>query len=182
MDKYQWSPLAISLIALVGCIGLTNGRAADKSAHPQPAAVQQTESHKAPAFTDTNSKHIYLRHRGTGEYLSVSASGVTCATEPGDAGLWKARYNGEFTPDGDMLIFSVFAAKSLSTDDQGNLNVNQSSPDRWAHWFRHAGPLGVQVISLELKNGHIRLEEQGQVKAVVFGRDLRSQWDMIQLD
>ncbi|MHC4206976.1 MAG: M56 family metallopeptidase [Planctomycetota bacterium] len=186
-ETYRYSPLAIVLVGLLGYIGLTNRLSLDRIAQAQPGVIQPAESYALPedsaaAHEYANVKRIHLRHLETGQYLTVSGNSVSCDAEPGETGLWEARYDDEFTPEGDMLIYSVSRGTFLSTDSQGNLALNQVAPDEWARWFRKAGPLGVQVISQELKNGYLRLDEQGQVKTVVFGRDLRSQWDMIQLD
>lgn len=181
-DRYRWSPLAVALVGLVGCIGLTNGRVLDRDMVSVPPVAQPAELHEVPAPTCTNSKRLHIRHQESGQYLVTRDRGLVCDTEPGAAGLWEARFNGEFTADGEMFLYSVSANRYLSTDGQGNLTVDQLNPEPSARWFRQSGPLGVQVISRELKNAYIRLSEQDQVNAVVFGRDLRSQWDLVQLE
>jgi len=182
---YQWSPLAMVLVGLVGCVGLTDRFAGDGAAQAQPEVIQSAELYEAPealALENRNIKRIYIRHLQSGQYLVANGSSVVCAPEPGEAGLWEAQFDGRFTPNGDMLIFSVSTGRYLSTDAQGNLTVDPLSPNPWARWGRQAGPLGVQVISQEFKHGYLRLDEQGQVSAVPFGRDLASQWDIVQLD
>jgi hypothetical protein len=185
-ETYQWSPLALVLVVLVGCIGLTNGRAGDPRAEAQPAAVQPSERHEAPEALATahgfsNTMRIYIRHHQMDKYLVANGRSVASADEPGETGFWEARFNGEFTPDGPMLIYSIAQGMYLGIDDQGNLTVNQRTPDKWAHWYRKAGPLGVQLISQALEHGYLRLEEEGRVNVVQMGRDLPSQWDVMQL-
>ena len=193
-DTYRWSPLAIVIVAGLACIGLTNGCINDQThaaPHQSPETNAEVAQIESPGLTRTlpalnhsnNTKRIYIRHIETDRYLVSNGVNVTCdAGQPGEAGLWEAHYSGEFTPDGDMTISSVASGKYLSTDDQGNLTVDQRAHDPRARWIRQAGPLGVQVISKAFKHGYLRLNEQGQVSAVAFGRDLRSQWDVVQLD
>ncbi len=186
-EAYRCSPLAIGLVGLLGCVGLTNGCTVDGPAQALPEVVQPTESYALPEASATapayaNIKRIHIRHHETGQYLIAGGDSVACDTEPGETGLWEARLDGDLTPTGDMLIYSVSQGTYLSSDDQGNLALNQLAPDEWARWIRKSGPLGVQVISQEFKDGYLRMDEQGQVNAVRMGRDIRSQWDIIQLD
>jgi len=187
-ENYQWSPLALALVGLVACIGLTDGRAVDRPAQAPPEPVQPVELYEAseapaaaPAYA--NIMKIYIRHRQTGKFLVAASDGVTCdADVPGDAGLWEVQLDNGFSyPNGDMLLYSVSAGKYLSSDDQGNLAFSQSEPDAWARWTRRSSVLGVQVISQKLRNAYVRLGEQGQVRAVGGGRGMPSQWDFMQL-
>jgi beta-lactamase regulating signal transducer with metallopeptidase domain len=182
-ETYQWSPLALVLVGIVGCTGLTNGRAVDRpgKAQVQPPELHQPSEAPATAHGFPNIMRIYIRHHQMDKYLVANGRSVVSADEPGETGLWEARFNGEFTPDGAMLIYSVSLGMYLGIDDQGNLAVNQRTPDKWAHWSRKAGPLGAQVKSQEFQHGYLRLEEQGQVSVVQMGRDLPSQWDIMQL-
>jgi beta-lactamase regulating signal transducer with metallopeptidase domain len=186
---YRCSPLAIGLVGLLGCIGLTNGRTVDRPAQTRPEVVQPAESYALPEDSATaheyaNIKRIHIRHLETGQYLIANDNSVDCDSEPGELGLWEARFDGSIGlgHGGDVLLYSVSEVKYLTSDEQGNLVLSQLGPDARAYWIVQAGPLGVQVISQEFKNGYLRMDEQGQVRAVGFGRDLRSQWDIIQLD
>ncbi|UCC99631.1 MAG: hypothetical protein JSW66_07040, partial [Phycisphaerales bacterium] len=187
-QTYRWSPVAIVLIGLLGVIGLTNRLTADRLAQARPEVVRPTEPDVLPEVSATaheyaNLKRIHIRHLETGQYLIANGNGVDCDTEPGEAGLWEARYDGDhgLGHGGDVLLYSVSEAKYLKSDKQGNLVLGQLSRDAWAYWIVHASPLGVQVISQEFEHGYLRADEQGRVKAVAFGRGLPSQWDIIQL-
>jgi beta-lactamase regulating signal transducer with metallopeptidase domain len=186
-----WSLSGKTLVCVLVCIALTDGFVADPGGGT-PDRHQETpvkagmpnDSAESPELTHgfSQTKRIYIRHHQQDKYLIADSLTVSSAAEPGDAGLWEARYDGEFTPDGEMLIYSVSKGKYLSTDDQGNLTADQLVPCPQACWFRQAGPLGVQVISQAFKHGYLRLEEQGQASVVQMGRDLPSQWDIMQLD
>jgi hypothetical protein len=178
-ESYKWSPLALLLVGLVGCLGLTNGRAVTQAEIVQPTEL--VASPPAPAYT--NIKRIHIRHQETGQYLVANGPGVACAAEPGAAGLWEARFDGSLGHGGDVLLYSVSMGRYLTSDKQGDLGLSQRDPDAWAYWIVRAdSPLGVQVISQAFTHGYLRLEEQGQVSVVQMGRDLPSQWDIMQLD
>jgi len=189
-QTYRYSPLAIGLVGLLCCIGLTNRRTVERPVQAQPEVVRPAESHALPETSATiteytNTRRIHIRHIETDRYLIADGDGVDCDSEPGDAGLWEARWaNGSvgLGHGGNVLLYSVSKAKYLTSDEQGNLALSRLDPDAWSYWIVNANPLGVQLISQELKQGYIRMDEQAQVKAVVWGRDLRSQWDIIQLD
>lgn len=189
-ETYRYSPLAIVIIGILGYIGLTDRLNTEQIAHARPKEVRSTVPRALPVASDTvdeypNVQRIYIRHLETGQYLIASGNIVDCDSKPGEAGLWEARwFDGSISlgHGGDVLLYSVSESKYLKSDEQGNLTLSQLAPDVWAYWIVHANPLGVQVISQEFESGYLRMEEQGQVKAVTFGRDLRSQWDIIQLD
>jgi beta-lactamase regulating signal transducer with metallopeptidase domain len=173
-EAYRWSPLMIALIGCLACVALTNGR----------AVVPPSETPEALALENqhTNIVRVHIRHKETGQYLVANGDTVTCdAAEPGDRGLWEARFDGSLGHTGTVLFYSVATGRYLTTDAQGSLAVAQSVPEEPACWIVRAGPLGVQVISKEFKWRYIRLDEDGQVRAPEWGRDLRSQWDVIQL-
>ena len=177
-ETYRWSPLVITLIGCLACVALTNGRAVVRPSETPP---------EAPALEDefTNIIRVHFRHKETGQYLVANGDTVTCdAAEPGDQGLWEARFDGSagLGHGGDVFFYSVSNGTYLTSDAEGNLAAARSVPDESACWIVHAGPLGVQMISKEFKWRYVRLEEDGQVRAIEWGRDLRSQWDVIQLD
>jgi hypothetical protein len=180
-DRYQWSGLAVILVASVAGIGLTNGRTSDS---PVPGATGASQgvgpivSLRTSAYSST--KKIYIRHLKLDKYLVADGTTVACASDPGDAGLWEARYDGEFTPNGPMLIYSVSQGKYLSTDSQGRFHVTQDSPDQWARWFRKAGPLGVEVMSQGLAGAYLYLEAS-QLK-LAYAKGVPSRWDIMQLE
>ncbi len=193
-EAYRWSPLALGLIGCLAVIGLTNGCKSDQAATTLAQSIDpaiEVESPVSSGFTETpagphlytHTKRIHIRHMETGKYLVSNGGNVQCnADKPGEAGLWEAHYTGEFTPDGDMMIFSVPSGRYLSTSDQGHLTVDQRISNPRTRWIRQAGPLGVKVISKSYEHGYLRLDEQGQIQAVQMGRDHRAYWDIVQLD
>lgn len=184
-DGYRWSPLMVALIGCLACVVLTDGRAAVRSSAASVREMGKAiESYESPTMLREypNIMRIHIRHRETDKYLIANGDRVTCdAGQPGEAGLWEARFDGEFGPQGEMLLYSVATGKYLTTDAQGNLAIDQLTPDDAARWIRRSGPLGVQVISKEFEWRYVRLDEDGQVRAPQWGRDLRSQWDIMQL-
>ena len=177
-QAYRWSPLTIALVACLACVALTNGRAA------VPPSVTPPET---PALENefTNIVRVHIRHKETGKYLIADGDTVTCdAAEPGDQGLWEARFDGSvgLGHGGDVLFYSVATGRYLTTDAQGTLAADQSDPDASALWIVLARPLGVWIVSREFKNGYLSLDEQGQVNTWWWGSDIRSYWDIIQLD
>jgi bla regulator protein BlaR1 len=185
-ERYRHTPLAILLVGMIGYIGLTNGRTLDRQTQARPEVVQPAVSNALPngpvtARGYSNIQRIHIRHLKTGQYLLASGNSVVCDSEPGEAGLWEARFDGSLGFGGDVLIYSVSEDKYLKSDEQGNLMLSKTDQDPWAYWIVHTSPQGVQLISQEFKDGYLSLDDQGQVKAVVFGRDHIGQWDIVQL-
>lgn len=194
---YGWSPLAGLLVAVVVCTGLTDGHVVGKGSRaavrpPETArldandAVESTEPAAAPAAHEGGHASIirvHIRHRETGKYLAVDGDRVTCdADEPGEAGTWEARFDGDLGGgDEPVLFYSLAAGRYLTTDTQGNLAVDRVDADAWASWIVRAGPQGVWVVSCEFRNAYLSLNEQGEVQAVPFNRDARGCWDIDQI-
>ena len=130
-----------------------------------------------------NIVRIYIHHRETGKYLVARGETVTCAADmPGEAGLWEARFDGDFGERGQVVFFySCATGKYLTSDEQGNLAVDALNADDAACWSVVARPGGNWIISRTFKDGYLRLDEQGPVSAVNFGRDSRGCWDIDQL-
>ena len=118
-----------------------------------------------------------------GRRRSVTCSAVRCdADEPGEAGLWEARFDEDLgNGDDRVFLYSTATNRYLTCDEQGSLAVDRADPDEAGRWIVWSGPQGVWVISDTYKDGYIRLDEQGQVRAVNFGRDARSYWDVQQV-
>jgi bla regulator protein BlaR1 len=181
-ETNRCSPLAIGLIGLLGCIGLTSGRTVDRPVQAQPELIRPTESNALPQATAheyENIKRIYIYHLETHQYLIAAGNSVDYGPEPGIAGLWEAHFNGHHNRD--VLLYSVSEGKYLKTDEHGNLMLSQLGPDAWAYWIIHSDSLGVKVISHAFEHGYLCIDEKGQAKVVLFGRD-RGQWEIIQLD
>lgn len=173
---YHRSPLAIALVGVLAWTGLTNGiTAADKPVAYAPAKAVPTTHQDKHAFIE----RLYIRNRETGKYLVADGDRVACdANEPGDAGLWEARFNDNFGHGDPVFFYSVSNLKYLRSDGQGNLAADRPDPDDDARWIVWARPQGVWVISEKFKDGYLRLDEQGFVSAVNFGRDSRGYWDI----
>jgi len=197
-ETYRWSPLTIVLVGCLAWAGLTNGRADDKGRRPavrSPEAaplevdkpIESREPGDAPATAYkeeyANIVRIHIRHRQTGRYLVANGGTVSCdATDPGDTGLWEARFDGSLGHSDDVFLFSVATGKYLTTDAQGNLATDQLEPNARAYWNVRSGPMGIWVKSREFKNTYVSLDEQDQVKAAWFNRDERGCWDIDQLE
>jgi bla regulator protein BlaR1 len=195
---YGWSPLAGLLVALVACTGLTDGHVVGEGSR---AAVRPPETARLDADDPVESTEpaavlvahegghaniirVHIRHRETGKYLAIDGDRVTCdADEPEEAGTWEARFNGNLGHgDEPVSLYSLAAGLYLTTDTQGNLAVDQLIPDEGARWIVQARPEGVWIVSDDFQDQYLRLNEEAQVKAEEWGRDVRSYWDVVQLE
>jgi beta-lactamase regulating signal transducer with metallopeptidase domain len=174
-QTYHRSPLAMALVGVLACAGLTDGLAAGGTWDDLARRDLPTTHQDQHAFIE----RLYIRNRETGEYLVVKGDEVVCeATRPGLAGLWEVRFDINLGHGDPVFFYSAAANKYLTSDDHGNLAVDRADPDDDARWIVWARPQGAWVISEKFKDGYLRQDEQGRVRAVVFGRDTRSYWDV----
>jgi beta-lactamase regulating signal transducer with metallopeptidase domain len=183
-QTYRYTPAAVGLLVVLVCIGLTNGRTLDRIAQGRPEAGRQAESNALPQASATTYEYrniwrIYIYHLETAQYLIAAGNSVDYGPEPGTAGLWEAHFNGKH--DRDVLLYSVSEGKYLRTDEQGNLKLSQLGPDAWAYWIMDSNPLGVYVISHAFEYGYLGINEKGEAKVALFGRD-QGRWEIVQLD
>ena len=59
--------------------------------------------------------------------------------------------------------------------------VSRSEPEATGRWIVWARPQGTWLISDAFPSGYLRLDEQGHVDVVNYGRDERSYWDVEQI-
>lgn len=173
------SHLTIVLVVCLAGLGLTNGLTAN-GPRPQGSAAAVSP---APLDQHANVIRIHIRNQITGQYLAADGDRVTCAaSEPGEAGVWEARFDDDLgNPDHRVFFYSVAAEKYLTSDDQGRLALDRSDPDEAGRWIVWARPQGAWVVSDIFEDGYLRLDEQGRVRAEVFGRDERSYWSIDQI-
>ena len=184
---YRWSPLAIVLIGCLTCVALTNSRAVSPPLREavEPVVVDWDEYAREDFPTTHQDRHANIqraciRNLHTGKYLVVTGDTVTCdANEPGEAGLWEYRFDEIANrPDSTVYFYSVPAQKYLTSDEHGNLALDATGPVKAASWAAYPWPAGVRIISHGFKNGHLRVDERGHVKAAYFHRDSRAHWDI----
>lgn len=175
----RWPGAVIVLMACLACVGLTEGLTPEPPGSHGPDRVLPTTHQDDHA----NIIRVYIRHEETGKYLVADGARVCCdADEPGEAGLWEARFDEDLgNPNHRAFLYSTAANRYLTCDEQGNLALDRPGPDRAGRWIVWARPQGVWVISDTYKDGYLRLDEQGRVRAVSFGRDARSYWDVRQV-
>ena len=193
---YRWSPLAIVLVGALACAGLTDERTVHKGLRAAASSPEtaRSDAEKAAGSPDprvapmahegnyANIIRVHIRHKETGKYLVTDGDGVACdANEPGDAGLWEARFDGSLGHNGNVCFYSVATGRYLTTDAQGNLATTESEPNAWARWIVRTGPWGVWVVSREFKDAYLSLDRQGRAKAMVFNRDAQGTWDIDQI-
>ena len=186
-ETYRWSPLAIVLLGLLSCVGLTDGLIGDG----KPSAALGSRAVSGPgdvlASADAgeyaNIVRVYIRNKETGMYLVADGDRVTCdAAGPGEAGLWEARFSGNLGHGGDVFLHSVAGGAYLTSDEHGDTSLHQRTADESARWIVLARPQGVWIVSQEFKWRYLRPDEGGQVRTPKFGRDIRSYWDVIQIE
>lgn len=78
-------------------------------------------------------------------------------------------------------MYSTAANRYLTCDERGNPALDRLGPDPAGRWIVWARPQGVWIISEAFEDGYLRLDGRGQVRAVDFGRDARSFWDVDQV-
>jgi len=110
-ETYRRSPLAIVLVGLLACTGLTNGLPVYKFPVYGPARDVPTTHQDKHANID----RIVIRHKETAKHLVVHGQTLACDTNtPGDAGLWEARFDEDFGDRDDIVyLYSVAACKYL---------------------------------------------------------------------
>ncbi|MBN2132797.1 MAG: M56 family metallopeptidase [Sedimentisphaerales bacterium] len=156
---YRRSRFALVLLAVLALIGLTNGRAVDRLADstPSPPATvagetvviaeaegaEETQSTLVQEVRSTlhHDKHgniirIHIRHKESGKYLVTDGTRITCnADEPGEAGLWEARFDDDLGfPQFIVFFYSVAAGGYLTSDERGNLAIRRTGPDDATRW------------------------------------------------
>jgi len=175
----RWPGAAIVLMACLACVGLTEGLT------PEPPGSQGPDRVLPTTHQDghTSIIRVYIRHERTGKYLVADGATVRCdAGEPGEAGLWEARFDEDLgNPNHRVFLYSVAANRYLTCDERGSLALDRADPDEGGRWIVWSRPQGVWLISDTYEDGYVRLDEQGQVRAVDFGRDARSYWDVQQV-
>lgn len=119
-----------------------------------------------------------IRNMLTGKFLVVDGERAICdADEPGEAGLWEARFDVDpSTAEGAVYLYSVAARRYLTSDEAGKLAVDAEGPTEAARWSTCPRPQGLWWISQYCPDGYLRAEQNGQVRAVPGGRDAPSYW------
>ncbi len=114
--------------------------------------------------------------------LLAEGQRVICGfDEPGDAGLWEARFDDDFgAPEGIVYFYSVAARKYLTSDQEGNLAVNGEEPNETARWVVAARTEGVRVTPCQFPYSYLRLWRQNGAKAI-YGTAPWIGWDIDQL-
>ncbi|MBN1507050.1 MAG: M56 family metallopeptidase [Sedimentisphaerales bacterium] len=186
-ETFRWSPLAVLILALLACTGLTDGHADSytPSGPGESAAVTWDAYARSDLPTTHQDKHAniqraWIRSRLTGAYLVVEGEKVVCnAAEPSEAGLWEYRFDVVSNrPETAVYLYSVAARKYLTSDKQGDLAVNANEPDERARWGVWPDSPGVWVMSRFFDGGFLHLNEAGHVKAEFWNRDAASYWDI----
>ncbi|MBP7053351.1 MAG: hypothetical protein KBE65_20270 [Phycisphaerae bacterium] len=183
-EHYRWSLPAIALAIGLACTGLTDAL----PARTVPPPLNPWEAYARGNFRTTHQdKHANIRrgciiNRETGKYLVVDGETVTCADEPGEAGLWEYRYDEDFGKETDIVFFySVAARKYLTCDSEGNLAVNCPDPDEAARWSGISEPRGVWIRPDMFKDKHLFVNDKGRVAGHHWNSDGRSWWDTHQV-
>jgi beta-lactamase regulating signal transducer with metallopeptidase domain len=177
-ETYRWSPLALVLVGVVACAALTDrptGRKAEVDGPARDVPTTHQDRHG-------NIVRIHLRHRDSGKYLLADGDRVVCGfDEPGDAGLWEARFDDDLgNPDDTVYFYSVAARKYLTSDQEGNLAVDGLEPDETARWIVRARTDGARITPCQFPHSYLRLCRQGGAKAV-HGTAPWIGWDIDQL-
>jgi hypothetical protein len=177
-DAYRWSPLALALLVVLACAALTDrfttgGAPACEAARDLPTTHQDQHG---------NIIRIHIRHRDSSKYLLADGERVTCGfDEPGDAGLWEARFDDDLGSPGDIVYFySVGARKYLTSDEEGNLAVNGREPNETARWMVVARTDGARISPCRRPHSYLRPCSPSTAKAV-YGTAPWIGWDIDQL-
>lgn len=175
----RWPGAAIALMTCLACVGLTEGLT------PEPPGLHGPDRVLPTTHQDDHANiiRVYIRHEETGKYLTADGATVRCdADEPGEAGLWEARFDQDLgNPNHRVFLYSTAANRYLTCDERGNPALDRLGPDPAGRWIVWARPQGVWIISEAFEDGYLRLDGRGQVRAVDFGRDARSFWDVDQV-
>jgi len=172
------SPLAVVLIGLLACTGLTDGLPVHKVPVYGPARDVPTTHQDKHA----NIVRIHIRHTDTGKHLVVHRDGVTCdSNTPGDAGLWEARFDDDFASRDQIVYFySVAMCKYLTWDKEGNLAVNGLEPNEAARWCVVPRTDGARISPYPFAHFYLRPDGYGGAKAE-YGTGPSSGWEIDQL-
>ena len=183
-ETSHWPPLAICLLAVLACTGLTDTHKPQAYGElPQTASEQPEVPIAPPAKTYAHAIRVQMRHLETDLYLVTDGHAVTCdASDPGNAGLWEARFNGSLGHGGDVLLYSVTHDGYLTCDSEGHLTLSHVPLTTGSNWIVLARPQGVWIISEDHAHYYLRSDNQSPVNAAAMGRDEFSYWDVIQLD
>lgn len=185
--KYRGSPLTVAFAMSLVCLALwvpfagsqALGGAMEAAIVPWDVRARR-DVPTTHSDQHANIQRACIRNRMTEKFLVVEADRIACnADEPGDAGLWEIRFDAvSNTAESAMYLYSVPARKYLVCDEQGNLALDAREPAPSAAWGTYPRPQGVWLISQYAKDGYLRLTDQGAVRAVHFGRDEFSYWDV----
>lgn len=175
-DTYRFSILPLLLLIALACAGLT-GRVTAELDWDHYARGDFPTTHQ-DEHLNINRACIY--NELTNQYLVVRGRTVTCdADEPGLAGLWEFRFDvASNEPDVPVYFYSVPAQRYLTCDSQGNLGLDATEPCEAARWGTHPRPNGVWVISHNLEDGYLHLNDADRAEVQVMGRDHSSYWDI----
>ena len=170
---YRLSPPVLVLMALLAGTGLTDALPVYRLPVYEPAKDVPTTHQNQHA----NIVRIHIRHSDTGQYLVMDGDRVACEpNEPGDAGLWEARYEEGFG-DRDQVVYfySVAVCKYLTSDGEGNLAADGLEPNDNARWIVWARPDGAWIMPYPFRHLYLRPGKQGQVTAA-YGTDPANLW------
>lgn len=184
-DAYRGSWPAVMLVAVLACVGLTDGLGRDRDSGSGPSVATWDDYARSDLSTRHQDEHANIqracvRHMETGKYLVVDGENVTCdADEPGEMGLWEVRFDeASNTAESVVYLYSVAARKYLASDQAGNLAANAADPTEAAHWGTFPRPQGVWLVSHYFEKGYLRRSDDGRVRAEFWGRDAASYWDV----
>lgn len=173
---HRRSPLAIVLIGLLACTGLTNGLPVYKFPVYGPARDVPTTHQDKHA----NIVRVHIRHRETAKYLVVHGQTLACdVNAPGDAGLWEARFDEDFGDRDDIVYFySVDACKYLISDKEGNVSVGGLEPNEAARcsvW--NCGDGRLWIMPRQCAGSYLCRADQGRVRAE-YNRAAPGYWEI----
>ena len=160
---YRWSLLALVLFDLLVLAGLTDAIAAGRAPIYTPARVLPT-THQG---RHGNIVRIHIRNKETGKYLVARGQEAICdAVEPGDAGLWEARFDDDFAGRYEIVYFySVAARKYLTWDATGKIALDGLDPNDDARWSNWVQPDGARITPYQYWGAYVEPDPQGRVRA-----------------
>jgi hypothetical protein len=162
-ETFRWSPLALVLIGVLACTGLTDGLPVRSVPVYGPAKDVPTTHQDKHA----NIIRIHICNRETGKYLVARGEKVTCdVNPPDDACLWEARFDEDLGGDGQrVFIYSVATRKYLAHDAEGNVAANASEPNDSACWgVLSCGDDCAWITVYQFADSYLRATGQGQVR------------------